>query len=283
MSFAFLAGAWYALWLPALRIQAVDANGPGAAIAKQIVSAQLQGTYAHVMPRNSTVFYPQERIRDEILKAVPEASAVSLKRTSFSSLAVTLTPRAEAFVWCGTNIDAPLPDGSCYSADSDGFVFKRAEGAEVAPAGAGTDASSTSPVMPASSTPPSTASTALARRAGAAPLSQVRVFAPLDRSIADGSSPIGAHVVSPGRIPDALKFVDAIRELGAPVSSLALRDDEADLWLNGPTRITYVLGHEREAAELAASALPGLTLTDGSIQYIDLRFPGKAYVKRYGE
>lgn len=252
-------GVIYFAWRPGLRIQAVTASGPGSDISQQVALTEIGGTYLHILPRNSIFFYPQAKIRTAILDSVPEAAAVSLQRDSFSSIHVTTIPREESFIWCGTSIDTPEPSG-CYDADAEGFIFKLDTPA-------------------ASSTASSTAS-------GAQPNSahgEVRIFTSLDRDITNGQSPIRAHAASAKYLPNALKFVDAMRTLGAPVSALAIRGDEADLWLNGPTRITYVLGQEKEAADVAASALPTLKLTDGSIQYIDLRFPGKAYVKKYGQ
>lgn len=249
----FIAGSVYTLWLPVFRVSEVSAGGPGSNRAPLLVKNQIAGTYAFILPRNSVFFLPEQKIRTVLLEAIPEASAVSLNRTSFSSLRIETTGRAESFIWCGTTIDTPVPDGSCYEADSDGFIFRRAED-----------------ISTASTTPQ-------------APREQVRVFGVLDRELADGDLPIGARLVSPSRIPDALKFVDAVRELGAPVSALVIRGDEADLWLGRPARITYVLGYEKDAALLAASAFPAINLADTTIQYIDLRFPGKAYIKRYGE
>lgn len=197
-----------------------------------------------------------------ILDALPEVAAVSLKRDSFSSLIVQTIPREESFIWCGTSVDTPNADGSCFDADVQGYLFKQADSVPVA--------------VTASSTASSTPVTAKTHE-------QVRVFGALDKDLSNGESPVRHYVASANKMADALKFVDAMRTLGAPVSALAIRGDEADLWLNGSTRITYVLGQEQEAADTAASALPTLNLTNGSIQYIDLRFPGKAYVKKFGQ
>lgn len=249
-----LAAAFYAAWLPALRVQSVEANGPNAQAAQSVARMKLLGTYAYILPRNSIFFFPTQKIRSAILDAAPDVSAVSITRLTFSSIEVRTTPRATSFLWCGTSIETTIADGSCFDADIEGLIFKED------PSTSTTTATTTQHVN-----------------------GQVRVFSALDKELAEGQSPVRAHVASPVHIPDALKFVDAIRQLGAPVSSLGIRGDEADLWLNGPTRITYILGHEKEAAELAASALPTLQLSNGSIKYVDLRFPGKAYVMRYGE
>lgn len=279
-----VAGAWYACWLPQFRIQEAHATGPGAEAAQAIARTQTDGTYFYAIPRDSVFFLPKEHIRAAILDAVPEASAVSLTRTSFSSLELRMTPRASSFLWCGTSIGAPLPGGTCYKADIEGFIFAPEDpdaavsaAVVIATTSAG---QATSTQEEQEETVPASGAEAVADIPAEGP---VHVFGSLDRDLNDGASPVRAHVVSPGRIPDALRFVDAVRELGAPVRALAIRDDEADLWVSGSTRITYILGHEKEAASLASSALPTLTLTDGSIQYVDLRFSGKAYVKRYGE
>ncbi len=276
----------YVLWMPALRVTNIEAKGPGAEQAKEVALQQLSGTYFFIVPRNSVFLIPVEQIRQAILTAVPEASAVSISRTSFSSLTVMTTSRAGAFLWCGTTIDTPRPEG-CYEADVDGLIFKAANGTEVIDAtsiattvASSSDAEPVEPGVVAEPTiPEPVAPRALYGNANA----QVRIFGSLSKELAEGESPVGASVVSPSPLLNALKFVDALRELGAPVTSLSIRGDEADLWLGGPTRIMYVLGREREAAELAASALPTLNLKGGNYQYIDLRFPGKAYTKRFGE
>ncbi|CAN5699683.1 hypothetical protein BH11PAT2_BH11PAT2_05300 [soil metagenome] len=248
---AIVAGIFYALWQPFDRIQNISVQGPDADVAHQIVQTSLSGTYWHLVPRNSIFFIPSAKIRASVLDANTDLSAVSFSRTSFSSVEIRTTARASAFIWCGVTIDAPNADGSCFDADIEGLLFKVADPSEI-----GTASSTTN---------------------------HVRVFAGLDREIANNQSPIRAHVAYASAIPESLKFVQSVQQLGVPVSALAFRGDEADVWLHGSTRITYVLGHEKDAAELAATTLPNLTLTDGSIQYVDLRFPGKVYIKKYGE
>ncbi len=263
------AGAVYGLWRPAFRIQSISAEGaPGDAV-QHIAQITMTGSYFYLIPKNSIVFYPKEKIRAAILDANPEVSAVSLTATSFSSLSIYTTPRAQSFLWCGTDFSTPSPDGYCYQSDIEGFIFAQDSHTVGAPVLVASTSSSTPP-LPKPVAPVENRS-------------QILVYGPLDRDITNGNSPTRAHLVLPGRMPEALKFVNAIRELGAPITSLVIRGDEADLWIGQSTRITYVLGHERDAASSAASSLSNLALTNGSIQYVDLRFPGKVYVKKYGE
>lgn len=250
---ALIAAAIYIIWLPVFRVDTVEAKGPDADAVKQLALLQMQGMYPYGVPRNSIFFLPEEKIRTQILKAYPDVSAVSIAPASLHGIIVTTTPRAAAFMWCGTSVDASPADGICFNADAEGLVF--------------------SPIDPSVTNATST----------------LRIFAPLDKDTSDGSSPVGTHVVNSQQIPDALRFVKMVRGLGAPVSALSISADEADLYLQGPTRIRYVIGREEEAALLANSVLPKLNLTDGSIEYIDLRFtsgenqPGKVYVKKFGE
>lgn len=258
LSVVVLAVLIYVLWLPALRIQKVEATGPNAEAVAATARGSLAGRYAFILPRDSIFFFSKDTMRETVIAAHPEISALSISRSSFNSLKLSGTSRASSFIWCGTNIDTPIPDGTCFEADAEGLVFRSAT------------VSTTTVVLSTGSSTPASAG-------------DLRIFSALVPERAEGESPIGARVSRAESIPDALRFVKAIRGLGLPVSSLGLRDDEADLWLSGPTRITYVLGHEEEAAQLAASVIPTLDLTDGTIQYLDLRFKGKAYVKRFGE
>lgn len=240
-------GAVYAVWQEPVRIKDVSVTGEHAEGMRELALAELAGTYAFVIPRNSIFFYPEQRMREAILAAYPHVAAVSVSRTSFDAITLNPIPRIPAFIWCGPSLMEANQDGRCYETDAEGLVF-----AETAP---DTLASSTA----------------------------IRIYAPLDASIDASSTPLRAHVHDAHRVPDALRFVKAMQSLKVPIRSIELRGDEADLYVPGGTRITYVLGKEEEAAALAAAAFPTLTLTDGSIDYVDLRFGKRVYLKRVGE
>jgi len=70
--------------------------------------------------------------------------------------------------------------------------------------------------------------------------------------------------------------------LNVSITTIDLRGDEADLYTPQHTRITYVLGKETVAAQLAHSAFPTMSVNDGSLEYVDLRFDGKVYFKKIG-
>lgn len=99
----------------------------------------------------------------------------------------------------------------------------------------------------------------------------------------DGEEPLGATLAPAEKLPSVFDFARQLGTFGPRVSSIIIRDDEVDDLLESGTRITYVLGHEQAAFTALVSAKDKLNLSDGSIEYIDLRFDGKMYLKRKGE
>ncbi len=243
------AGGW-AMWQPALRVQSVSAGGIHAEEMKTLAAEALSGTYYFIIPKDSILFLPKEEIRERILDAHPDVSAVSVKRSGFDSITVSSVARTPAFVWCGVSIESEASGtGLCYEADALGLLF-----APVHP---------TEPAI-ASSTPSVSG--------------RLSVYAPLTEA-----TPLRAHVANAAIIPDVLRLQRGLASLGASIEKIQIRGDEADFYTVGGTRITYVIGDEINAGALAASAFPSLNLNDGSIQYVDLRFSGKVYLKREGE
>lgn len=262
-----LAAGIYLLWQPFVRIESVSAEGPNAEDARGIAEAALEGTYLYILPKDSIFIFPEGAMRRKILGEYPAVTAVAIKRTGFTSIAVTTVPRTSAFIWCGVSAGTASP---CYQADAEGFVFALEEGyTEAAVAVAMEEVTNPEAVVAAEPVVEDI------------DMSVLRIYAPLENI--EGESPIRAHVVGASRLPDALRFVKAMKSLNVGIVSVEIREDEADLYTPHGTRITYILGREKAAADLAASAFPTLDLQSGAFEYVDLRFKGKVYVKRRGE
>jgi hypothetical protein len=242
----------------------MSAEGPDADAARVIAERAIKGTYLYVLPKDSIFIFPEGSIRRQILDAHPAITAVSIKRTGFTAIAIQNVPRTSAFIWCGPSAASSSP---CYQADAEGFVFAPAEGTATVAVAAQMDAL--------------TEPTEVAERViEDVDMSVLRVYAPL---AGEGAEPVRSHVVGASRLPDALRFVKAMKSLGVGIVSVEIREDEADLYTPEGTRITYILGREKAAADLAASAFPSLKVPTGAFEYVDLRFDGKVYVKRWGE
>jgi hypothetical protein len=252
-----IVGFCSSLWLPALRIQQIVASGPDSDAVQTLARSLLTGTTYGIIPRNSIVFFSVAQVRARILAQYPDIAAAVISRTSLHSIGIASIPRATSFLWCGETYTplSPTPSpvlaptfdttSSCYNTDGEGVIFAEHTAAD--------------PV------------------AG----DVLKVYGATAANSSDAAV-LGAHVSHAQQIPVSLAFVKLIRSLGVSVTTLVMRGDEADLYTQNGTRITYVLGREDAAAQLAQSAFPSLTLNDGTYEYVDLRFDGKVYFKKYG-
>jgi hypothetical protein len=236
----------YGFWRPEVRISEIRVSDvPDLAHAEALVTEVLDGAYLGVFPRDSVFFYPEQEARAALLDAFPSLSAVSVSRASFTALEIRGTERVSAFYWCGTtSADFTISLASCYEADADGLVFASAPSSE-----------------------------------GASTTERLRIYAPIDTA-SSTTYPLRARVIGYEHLPSLLRFIGAVRTLGIPVLSSAIQGDEAELFVTPETRIKYVLGREEEAAKSAEAAFPTINFLDGSVEYADLRFDGKVYVKR---
>lgn len=235
-----IAGLFYAGWSPALRVQEVQAEGPHAEEVKLEAHEQLVGTHAFIFPRNSLFFLPVSSIREQVLLNHPDIVAVAVHSSGLQSITVLSSPRPTAFLWCGVTRAEP---GACYNVDTSGLIFGMAE-AEVA--------SSTQSQY-------------------------LKVYSSIEGSVED---PVRAHVSYASAFPNALRLAKALKVLQANITELTLENDEASFYTARGTRITYVIGNEDATATLAASVFPTLKLQESTVEYIDLRFEGKVYLRR---
>ena len=97
-----IAGAITCFWLPAFRIQDIHVSGTESQGMQTLATTELSGSLDYVVPKNSIFFFRQQDLRTQILEKYPDISAVSISRTSFSSIAITSIARDSAFIWCGT-------------------------------------------------------------------------------------------------------------------------------------------------------------------------------------
>lgn len=104
-----------------------------------------------------------------------------------------------------------------------------------------------------------------------------RLYAPLEGGTLE---PLRATLAQPQMLPAVFDFARELKTFGSPVSHVVMRGDEVDNYLTSGTRVTYVLGHERDAFTALVSARDNLDFADGSLDYVDLRFDGKVYLKK---
>lgn len=252
-----LAAAVYGIWQSSVRISRVTLYSEDTLLA-QYAKEAMRGTYFGIIPRDSTFFFPTSRIRAAILADHPNIAAVSIFRNGFTGISLKPSERVPIARWCGTSPETrfDLEDSdlrsnlvsNCYVFDANGYIFA------------------------AATTSMKTINT-------------FTLYAPLD--IAQGEppavsavEPLRATIAHADRIPTIFDFARQLGTRGSPTTHIVVRGDEVDAYLASGTRITYVLGKEQSAFTALISANENFNLSDGSIEYVDLRFDGKVYLKR---
>lgn len=246
----------YGLQQSSVRISRIEVFGADASLA-MIAREAMQGNYFGIIPRDSTFFLPASRIRADLITAHPDIAAVSIFRNGLTSLSIKVDNRVPIARWCGStpdgttrfNLKSEFPRlnlvADCYLFDASGFIYATT--------------SATQPVNP------------------------FIVYESLilsDGNQTSPNTPIGSTLSDADKLPAAFDFARQLGTLGSPVVSIVLHEEEVDDYLTSGTRVTYVLGNEQNAFTALVSARANLNLADGSLEYVDLRFGGKIYLKK---
>jgi hypothetical protein len=242
-------GVW-GLWQPVVRISQVAVVNGDQTLSTYATDA-MRGRYLGILPRNSTFFVPMSAMRSAILAAHPEIAAVSIYHTGLNSIAIKPDTRTAVARWCGLSPTLGVPE-YCYLFDPNGFVYEAL------------------PEALASSTPATTTQVTL---------NTFKVYAPL---VGDAQEPLRATLSQADELPAAFDFARQLSTVGASVTSIVIHDGEIDDLLTSGTRVMYVLGKESDAFTALKSVGAQINLADGSLEYVDLRFSGKVYLKKKG-
>ena len=238
----------YGLWQDAVRISHIDVFGADASFASYATNA-MRGSYFGIIPRDSIFFFPESRIRADILADHPGIAAISIFRSGLTSISIKVNDRAPIARWCGLAPTAGV-DEYCYIFDANGVLFAAAD---------------------ATSTPT---------------INSFKLYAPLEGTTLDSVTmnqlePLRATLAHAELLPDVFDLARQLTTFGSSVATIVITsDEEVNDYLASGTRITYVLGHEQNAFTALVSARANMNLADGSVDYVDLRFDGKVYLKR---
>jgi len=109
------------LRIDGLRITAVSVEGTDSASASGAVALSeqaLTGSYLWLVPRNSFLFYPEKKIRLEILSKAPRFKSVDISLGGTNSLLIKVSEREPFALYC--KID------SCFFLDENGVIYDTA-------------------------------------------------------------------------------------------------------------------------------------------------------------
>lgn len=252
-----MGGVFYLLHHPAVRIHEVYVSGDGVLPADE-VTAQVRGMITpsasfSLIPSDSSFFVSRSDIEDMLRSTFPRIDLVSVERTSLQALSVRITERSPEALWCGDVVPpiaytfgASAEDGreevwgDCYLVDHGGYVY--------APA----------PVYTGNVLP--------------------RYYSSLQHA-----KPVGQYLF------DTIEFErmqTLFRELNGETRMLeaVLVVDERDieLYFNKGLRVLALRSDIAETViQRTLSLFASGTLTEGApIEYVDMRFGNKVYVKR---
>jgi hypothetical protein len=233
----------YGLGRPAVRIARVVVYGADQSLADVATNA-MQGDYLGVIPRDSTLFFPADSIRESIIEMHPDIAAVSIFRNGLTGLSIRIDYRVPIARWCGL---APTEgvEEYCYLFDANGFIFSAFS--------SGSTATSSQTV------------------------NSFALYAPLE---GDTLEPFRATIAHAPLLPSVFDFARQLATLGSPVTWVILRGDEVSVHLANSARVTYVLGSEEDSYTALMSARENFELAGDTVEYVDLRFPGKVYLKK---
>ena len=238
-------GIAYALRQNAVRISDIQIVGADQSFA-EIARSTMQGRYLGIIPRDSIFFFPASRIRADILATHPDIAAVSISRTGSSGISITADTRVPVARWCGALSDTTKVGltADCYVFDANGVVY-----------------AATSTIQPLNAF-------------------TIYQFLAAPEGIQASGTPIGSTLLNAEKFPAAFDFARQLATFGSPISFIVFRNDEIDNYFEGGVRITYLLGDEQNAFTALVSAKAQLNLSDPTLEYVDVRFPGKIYFKR---
>ncbi|MBX4199896.1 hypothetical protein KW790_00325 [Candidatus Parcubacteria bacterium] len=111
-----------------LQIVKVEVKGNNAVKSEDVgnlVSKDLEGSFAFVIPKSSTLFYPEKKIKADLLSSFPRLSAATLALKGTHTISVSLEERSPVAIYCKDVSNRNEPQ-SCYFMDDSGFIFSDA-------------------------------------------------------------------------------------------------------------------------------------------------------------
>jgi hypothetical protein len=253
----FFTALIYGLWQSPVRVTHIVIYGADQSLAAFATSA-MQGSYFGI-PRDSIFFVPESAIRSRIMAVDQNIAAVSIFRNGLSGLSIKVDYRVPIARWCGdpsalsmaSSTQSTLTESQCYFFDANGFLYAAASSA-----------------------------TAVNTFMVYESLASNNVASAVSASALSTSTPIGTTLPNAKTFPSVFDFARQLSLFGSPVDKIVIQpDQEIDFFCKSGTRVTYMLGNEQNAYTALSSASSRINIAKGSIDYVDLRFPGKIYVK----
>ena len=238
-----------------MRIQTVVVESNGAIQVDDIqatIAQAFEKTHAFFIPNNSVLFSGMGIVEKELHQRFPRIEDVDLTRAGIQTLLVTVEERTPRALWCGDIV----PDiayrssqkqqtageeawGACYLLDATGFLYARA------------------------------------------PIFTGDIFMRYYGSL-ENASPIGQYFLSSEEFLRWETFLEGLKEDGLLARALLIVDErDGELYLDKGLRILIPRTEDLDTLRnrLFATMEEQVIDTSRNIEYIDLRFGTKAFVR----
>ena len=249
----------YATHLDFLRLEQVTVDTDGI-IEKSTLTAALgtniDGTFLGVLPKDTVFRVSHNGIKDALLDEFPRIETIEFARTGFYDLHATVLERTPSALWCGDVVPpiayVKLSDlegtsdnlwGSCYLIDKSGYIYARA------------------PLYSGNMMP--------------------RYYGSLEHA-----EPIAQQYIDTENFERWQKFNAILAENNLSSHAMLFVDErDVEVYLTNGLK---VLMPRQEDVEVTARRLfalldSGSIDVDKEVEYVDLRFGNKAFVKYFGD
>ncbi len=226
-------------------VKVVDADAV-ASVAYQ----ELKGNNFLIWNRANMLWYPKKDIVADIQEVFPRVKDISVRRTSMTAIAIEITERAPAYVWCeGSYLnrerDAALVGDekytpTCYFTDREGFIFD------------------TAPTF-----------------SGAAYLTWYG-------GKGEGS-PLGSYIADENVFEHTLSVVEMTRASGLLPVHVEFRDNDGYIFFDDDTYLMYPLDVSLDSFATDIAAVLEKIDENTKWEYLDMRFGNKVFFREKGE
>lgn len=113
-----------ATWLPFMRVKQVSVMGTKTVMPEKLQASvlhEIAGAYAFVFAKSNILLYPRSTIEHNLLQQFPILGAVNVHAENFHTIAVVVTERQPAALWCGESLASST--SSCYLLDKTGTIY----------------------------------------------------------------------------------------------------------------------------------------------------------------
>ncbi len=110
-------------WLPFVRIHTLEVEGASSVatdVIENIVRADLTGSVALVLPKNSTFLFPESVIQKHLLEKFAAIESVQVQRKNLHTINVSVVERTTTALWCGKSHETASP---CFLLDKGGAAY----------------------------------------------------------------------------------------------------------------------------------------------------------------